>query len=87
MHWQKALPSCAVVSVWGEKGFFYEPTVLRSVTDEMRIATEETFGPVAPIFTFETEEEVLARANNSDYGLAAYVYTKTSPALYRMTEG
>jgi succinate-semialdehyde dehydrogenase/glutarate-semialdehyde dehydrogenase len=53
----------------------------------MKISDEETFGPVAPIFTFETEEEVLARANNSDYGLAAYVYTKDLGRSIRVTEG
>ncbi|HEU4963341.1 MAG TPA: NAD-dependent succinate-semialdehyde dehydrogenase [Bacilli bacterium] len=72
---------------WGEKGFFYEPTILAGVTDDMRIATEETFGPVAPIFTFETEEEVLGRANNSDFGLAAYVYTQNLGRAIRMQEG
>jgi len=71
----------------GDKGFFYQATVLGNVTDEMKIASEETFGPVAPIFTFETEEEVLARANNSDYGLAAYVYTNNISRGIRMTEG
>ncbi|MGZ4122842.1 MAG: NAD-dependent succinate-semialdehyde dehydrogenase [Tumebacillaceae bacterium] len=72
---------------WGEAGYFYEPTLLTGVTDEMKISVEETFGPVAPIFTFETEEEVLARANNSDYGLAAYVYTKDLGRSIRVTEG
>jgi succinate-semialdehyde dehydrogenase / glutarate-semialdehyde dehydrogenase len=72
---------------WGDAGFFYEPTLLTGVTDEMKISVEETFGPVAPIYTFETEEEVLARANNSDYGLAAYVYTKDLGRSIRVTEG
>jgi succinate-semialdehyde dehydrogenase/glutarate-semialdehyde dehydrogenase len=71
----------------GEQGFFFEPTLLAGVTEEMRIATEETFGPVAPIFTFETEEEVLERANNSQYGLAAYVYTNDLGRSIRMSEG
>ncbi|KEO84516.1 NAD-dependent succinate-semialdehyde dehydrogenase [Tumebacillus flagellatus] len=71
----------------GEQGFFFEPTLLSGVTEEMRIATEETFGPVAPVFTFETEEDVLERANNSDYGLAAYVYTNDLGRSIRMSEG
>ncbi|MBL0386129.1 NAD-dependent succinate-semialdehyde dehydrogenase [Tumebacillus sp. ITR2] len=71
----------------GEQGYFFEPTLLSGVTEEMRIATEETFGPVAPVFTFETEQEVLARANNSDYGLAAYVYTNDLGRSIRMSEG
>ncbi|MBC8641653.1 NAD-dependent succinate-semialdehyde dehydrogenase [Caballeronia sp. EK] len=54
---------------------FVTPTVLSDVTDEMLIATEETFGPVAAIMPFDTETEVVARANNSEMGLAAYVYT------------
>ncbi|GGB40701.1 aldehyde dehydrogenase family protein [Virgibacillus dakarensis] len=55
---------------------FYEPTVIHYANDKMKIATEETFGPVAPIFTFKTEEEVVERANHASYGLAAYCFTK-----------
>lgn len=72
---------------WGDKGYFYEPTLLGGVSEEMRIAVEETFGPVAPMFTFETEAEVLARANHEQYGLAAYVYTRDISRATRMTEG
>lgn len=57
-------------------GYFYKPTILSNVTNEMKITFEETFGPVAPVIPFETDEEVLALANNSEYGLAAYLYTK-----------
>ena len=56
-------------------GLFFEPTVATGVSDEMLISKEETFGPVAPIFSFETEQEVIERANNTPYGLAAYFYT------------
>ncbi|MBM7703848.1 NAD-dependent succinate-semialdehyde dehydrogenase [Metabacillus iocasae] len=57
-------------------GSFMEPTVISDVTDDMQCMFEETFGPLAPITTFTTEEEVIKRANNSPYGLAAYVFTE-----------
>jgi len=56
-------------------GFFYPPTVLSEVPDDVEMAREEIFGPVAPIFRFETEEDAIARANDTEYGLAAYVFT------------
>uniref|UniRef100_A0A3B3TI95 Aldehyde dehydrogenase 1 family, member A2 n=1 Tax=Poecilia latipinna TaxID=48699 RepID=A0A3B3TI95_9TELE len=59
----------------GLKGFFIEPTVFSNVTDDMRIAREEIFGPVQQIMKFKTIEEVIERANNSDYGLVAAVFT------------
>jgi succinate-semialdehyde dehydrogenase/glutarate-semialdehyde dehydrogenase len=67
-------------------GQFFEPTVLTGVTSEMVIAQEETFGPVAPIFTFRTEEEALELANHPNYGLAAYVYTTDLGRSVRMSE-
>ncbi len=70
-----------------EKGHFYEPTILLHATHEMKIATEETFGPVAPIFEFDTEEEALRLANDTSYGLAAYFYTKDVSRVFRMSEG
>lgn len=70
-----------------EKGNFYLPTVLTNVTEEMKITTEETFGPVAPIYTFDTEEEVLAKANHTPYGLAAYFYTRDLGRAIRVYEG
>ena len=57
------------------RGFFYLPTVLTGVTRDMRVMREETFGPVAPIAVFDTLEEGVRMANDSPYGLAAYVYT------------
>ena len=57
-------------------GSFYPPTILAGVTDNMTIAREETFGPVVPLLSFADLEEVIHRANDSDYGLAAYLYTK-----------
>ena len=68
-------------------GTFFEPTVVRDVTQSMRFATEETFGPVAPLFRFETEEEVIRMANNTIFGLAAYFYTRDYARIWRVSEG
>jgi succinate-semialdehyde dehydrogenase/glutarate-semialdehyde dehydrogenase len=65
---------------------FYEPTVLAGATVEMRIAHEEIFGPVAPLFAFETEAEAIAMANTTSYGLAAYLYTRDVGRTWRVTE-
>lgn len=65
---------------------FMVPTILSNVKDDMICMQEETFGPLAPITTFQEEEEVLKRANNSPYGLAAYVYTENMGRMYRVTE-
>jgi len=69
------------------KGYFYAPTVLNDVTPEMLIYRQETFGPVAPIIAFDTQEEVLEMANDTHYGLAAYVYTRNLSLAMRMFEG
>ncbi|KAM9331107.1 aldehyde dehydrogenase 1A1-like [Gastrophryne carolinensis] len=61
---------------WGNKGFYVQPTVFSNVKDEMRIAKEEIFGPVQQIMKFKTIDEVIKRANNTTYGLAAGVFTK-----------
>ena len=67
-------------------GTFFEPTILKGVTADMAVATEETFGPVAPLFRFETEAEVIAAANDTDFGLASYFYTRDMGRVWRMGE-
>ena len=68
------------------RGFFFEPTVLSGCTDDMLVAKEETFGPVAPLFSFRTEAEVVDRANATPYGLAAYFYTRDTARTIRVAE-
>ncbi|WP_104749261.1 NAD-dependent succinate-semialdehyde dehydrogenase [Helicobacter cynogastricus] len=65
---------------------FFEPTILTGVTQSMAVAKEETFGPLAPLFSFEHEEEVLAWANDTQYGLAAYFYTQNLARVFRVGE-
>ena len=66
---------------------FFEPTVLAGVTADMAVAREETFGPLAPVFRFETEAEAIAAANATEFGLAAYVYTRDVGRVFRVGEG
>ena len=68
-------------------GYFYEPTVLADVPADARLLSEEIFGPVAPVATFSTEEEALAAANRTEYGLVAYVYTRDLNRALRVSEG
>ncbi|MBU2888402.1 NAD-dependent succinate-semialdehyde dehydrogenase [Celeribacter halophilus] len=65
---------------------FFEPTLLRGVTQAMKVATEETFGPLAPLVKFETEEEALSYANATEFGLASYFYTNDLKRAWRMGE-
>jgi succinate-semialdehyde dehydrogenase/glutarate-semialdehyde dehydrogenase len=67
-------------------GYFYRPTVLTHVADESRVLSEEIFGPVAPIVSFETEDEALAKANASEYGLMGYVFTRDLNRALRVAE-
>jgi succinate-semialdehyde dehydrogenase/glutarate-semialdehyde dehydrogenase len=67
-------------------GLFYEPTLLTEVTSDMKVAREETFGPVAPLFRFTTEAEAVALANASEFGLAAYFYSRDVNRCFRVAE-
>jgi succinate-semialdehyde dehydrogenase/glutarate-semialdehyde dehydrogenase len=67
-------------------GTFFQPTVLTGVTDAMAVTSEETFGPVAPLFKFETEEEVIAKANDTIFGLASYFYSRDIGRITRVQE-
>ncbi|HSP57024.1 MAG TPA: NAD-dependent succinate-semialdehyde dehydrogenase [Halomonas sp.] len=68
-------------------GTFFQPTIIADVTTEMRVATEETFGPLAPVFRFDTEEEAVAMANATEFGLAAYFYARDYRRIWHVMEG
>lgn len=68
------------------KGFFFEPTILLDVTSDMIITREETFGPVAPLYVFDTEEEAVAMANDTPYGLASYFFSNNVSRVWRVAE-
>lgn len=69
-----------------DAGHFFAPTVLADVTEQMDIYYEETFGPIAAVLAFDTKEEVIQRANDTDYGLAAYIYTQQFSLAHRLME-
>lgn len=71
----------------GGQGYFFEPTILLDVTPEMRISREETFGPVAPLYVFDTDEEAIALANDSPYGLASYFFSTDVRRVWKVAEG
>lgn len=89
-HLADAVSKGAEVITGGQRhalgGNFFQPTVMKGVTQAMKVATEETFGPLAPLFRFETEEEVIAMANATEYGLAAYFYSRDLARTFRVTE-
>ncbi|MBA3793965.1 MAG: aldehyde dehydrogenase family protein, partial [Rubrobacter sp.] len=89
-HVEDARHKGATVALGGARigghGNFYEPTVLRGADDSMLLAREETFGPVAAVLPFDTEEEVVARANATNYGLAAYYFTRDIGRVWRLAE-
>jgi succinate-semialdehyde dehydrogenase / glutarate-semialdehyde dehydrogenase len=66
---------------------FFEPTVIANVSTDMRVSKEEIFGPVAPLFRFKTEEEVIAMANDTEFGLASYFYSRDIGRVWRIAEG
>ncbi len=74
-------------STVGERGYFYAPTVLTDVAPDARLLAEEIFGPVAPITTFSSDDEALALANGTEYGLVAYAFTKDLNRALRVAEG
>ena len=89
-HVADALAKGARVATGGKRhalgGTFYEPTVLLDVTPSMTVAGEETFGPVAPLFRFDTEAEAIRMANDTEFGLAAYFYTRDLARSWRVSE-
>jgi succinate-semialdehyde dehydrogenase/glutarate-semialdehyde dehydrogenase len=90
-HIEDALAKGAKIAVGGKRhklgGNFFEPTVLTGITQEMKVAREETFGPVAPLFRFKTEEEAIRLANDTEFGLAAYFYSRDIGRVWRVGEG
>ncbi|MGD9944657.1 MAG: NAD-dependent succinate-semialdehyde dehydrogenase, partial [Burkholderiaceae bacterium] len=89
-HIADAVGKGASVALGGKRhalgGLFFEPTVLTGVTPAMRVAREETFGPVAPLFRFSTDEEAIAMANDTEFGLAAYFYSRDIGRIFRAAE-
>lgn len=90
-HIADAIDKGARVVVGGGRhalgGTFFEPTVLADVNPQMKVAREETFGPVAPLFRFSTEEQAIAMANDTEFGLASYFYTRDVGRTWRVAEG
>jgi succinate-semialdehyde dehydrogenase / glutarate-semialdehyde dehydrogenase len=66
------------------KGFFFEPTILTGVTKEMVVSNDETFGPLAPLFKFSTDQEVIEMANDTEFGLAGYFFSKDFNRIWRV---
>ncbi len=87
-HVEDALAKGGKVVVGGKKlqGQFFQPTVIADATGGMLCAKEETFGPVAPIFKFKTEQEAIAAANNTEFGLASYFYSRDVGRIFRVSE-
>ena len=72
-------------SATGDRGYFFEPTVLADVPTDARLFREEIFGPVAPISTFSTDDEAIAKANDTEYGLVAYAFTENLSRMIRVS--
>ena len=88
-HIRDVLDGGGQIATGGKRksGLFFEPTVVTGVTDDMKVATEETFGPLAPLFRFETEQEAIEKANNTIFGLASYFYARDIGRITRVQEG
>jgi succinate-semialdehyde dehydrogenase/glutarate-semialdehyde dehydrogenase len=89
-HMSDATSRGAKVAIGGKRhalgGTFYEPTVLANATTEMRLAREETFGPVSPLFRFKADDDAIRIANDTEYGLASYFYSRDSRRIWRAAE-
>jgi succinate-semialdehyde dehydrogenase/glutarate-semialdehyde dehydrogenase len=89
-HIADAVAKGAQVAYGGKRhalgGTFFQPTVITNVTPEMLVAREETFGPIAPIFRFDTEEQAVRMANDTEFGLASYFYTRDLARSWRVAE-
>jgi len=89
-HIADAVSKGASVAVGGSRhelgGTFFQPTVLTGVTTEMKVANDETFGPVAPLFKFSSEQEAIKMANDTEFGLAAYFYSRDLGRVWRVSE-
>ncbi|PRX11338.1 UNVERIFIED_ORG: succinate-semialdehyde dehydrogenase/glutarate-semialdehyde dehydrogenase [Martelella mediterranea] len=89
-HIEDAVSKGAEIRLGGKNhekgGLFFQPTVLTGVTPEMKCAREETFGPVAPLFRFESEEDVIAMANDTEFGLASYFFSRDLAKVFRVAE-
>ena len=89
-HVKDAVDKGARIVAGGQRhelgGTFYEPTILADVTQDMKVAREETFGPVAPLFRFKDDEEVISLANDTEFGLAAYFYSRDIGRVWKTAE-
>ena len=89
-HIADAVAKGAKIATGGKRhalgGLFFEPTILTGVTQDMAVSKEETFGPVAPLFRFKTDDEVIAMANDSEFGLASYFYSRDVGRIFRVAE-
>jgi len=90
-HIADAVSKGATVALGGKRhelgGTFFEPTVLTGVTQDMMVSKDETFGPLAPLFKFETEEDAINYANDTEFGLASYFYSRDIGRIWRVMEG